>query len=411
MADTLKRKQPVDTNAPSLSKEKRQRLVGDTAPDASSPAVSSDLIDLLDCTSISTDAVLADRFECIARTLLHDHRLVASYGGSSAEYDIMEVEFYLYKAGCHEDPFTHASEEQSRSGQWCVLTLLDDAKPCRPTKKTKTHRYFHRAPRRSQSTATLATAAGGYRGGTRKGLDLTLGASPSRTSAYFPPPVSTSADPHSPTVRGGILLRTVRRVSDSKVISGPSLLVDEVLRISHAASIAELVEDRWNGDISAFPSDAARKVTLALKRIPPKPDAMPPILYRSPRIGLDLSHPDIPADNSLAHPRVIYVSKPYRFFVHPHLLTSNGRGQTFLGVYRNCVTTPAVEDGDVFRSELAELTAMKLSVVVKYLSEFKHSLSHGSLRSFLGSSGKGASASPVLFLRMMGTLERLQEPH
>ncbi|KAG2111841.1 hypothetical protein DEU56DRAFT_929170 [Suillus clintonianus] len=39
------------------------------------------------------------------------------------------------------------------------------------------HRYFHRAPKRSNtSQANLAApVAGGYRGGTRKGLDLTFG--------------------------------------------------------------------------------------------------------------------------------------------------------------------------------------------------------------------------------------------
>ena len=38
-------------------------------------------------------------------------------------------------------------------------------------------RYFHRAPRRANTDPLVpsTTAAGGYRGGTRKGLDLTFG--------------------------------------------------------------------------------------------------------------------------------------------------------------------------------------------------------------------------------------------
>jgi hypothetical protein len=34
------------------------------------------------------------------------------------------MEFYLQKAKCHEDPFTHGSEEQKVSGRWCVCIRL-----------------------------------------------------------------------------------------------------------------------------------------------------------------------------------------------------------------------------------------------------------------------------------------------
>lgn len=37
------------------------------------------------------------------------------------EYEILEIEFYLFKAGFHEDAFTHGNEEQRIPGQWYVL--------------------------------------------------------------------------------------------------------------------------------------------------------------------------------------------------------------------------------------------------------------------------------------------------
>lgn len=112
-----------------------------------------------------------------------------------SDYSLMEVEMYLVKPG-HEDPFCHSSEAQRTSGQW----------------------YFHRAPTRSPPAAGAPLP--GFRGGTRKGLDVTFG---------------------GPGAVGGILLRSMRRVSDGTLISGPSLLVDELLSTSSQPSIAALI--------------------------------------------------------------------------------------------------------------------------------------------------------------------------
>ncbi|OSX59608.1 hypothetical protein POSPLADRAFT_1078945, partial [Postia placenta MAD-698-R-SB12] len=339
-----------------------------------------ELSDLLDFTSASTDALITHRFECIASALLHEYYLLVISDDTRNNYEILEVEFYLKAADVHDDPFTHGSEEQRYSGQW----------------------YFHRAPRRSKDPTVSQTAASGYRGGTRKGLDLTMGAPPVRTSPYFAP--SAQSTPCEPPIRGGVLLRTIRRISDAKVISGPSLLVDEVLRASGAASIAELVATQWGGDISAFSVAAPAACRLQLTRRVAAPATRPQV-YRSPRIGLDLSSPDIPADGvqQLAHPRVVFVGLPYRYFVHPHLLTANGRGQTLLGVYDACTAADPHED-EARLSEVVRLTGLKDATVQKYLSEYRVGLQGGGLKPFLGVAGKGASASPTTFMRMMGTL-------
>ena len=47
-------------------------------------------------------------------------------------FAILELEFYLYKTGCHEDPFTHGTEEQRLSGRWYVF-LSFSMSTSRPT--------------------------------------------------------------------------------------------------------------------------------------------------------------------------------------------------------------------------------------------------------------------------------------
>src|SRR4051812_37511319 len=88
-----------------------------------------------------------------------------------------ELEMYYHGEG-HLDPFAHAHPLQLRAGRW----------------------YFHRS-------------GGSYRGGTFKGLDLTLGDG----SATF-----------------GVLIRTIVG-PDGSVITGPSRIVDFLLRLTGTA--------------------------------------------------------------------------------------------------------------------------------------------------------------------------------
>lgn len=198
----------------------------------------------------------------------------------------------------------------------------------------------------------------------------------------------------------------MRRVSDGKVFSGPSLLVDEVLRVSGAQSIAELVVTQLGGDTSAFSvrtpkassqSAPSSNLQLRIERAQQDSGRSKLHIFRSPRIGLDLSNR--PHD----HPRVQFVARPYRYFVHPHLLTANGRAQTFLGVYRYCREEPRLADDDDLLEEIMRLTGLKAQAAKKYLAEYRFGLEKGQLNAFLGAAGKGASASPATFLRMMGT--------
>ncbi|TFK83306.1 hypothetical protein K466DRAFT_267617 [Polyporus arcularius HHB13444] len=365
-----------------------------------------DLLALLDFTQLDTQTAISARFSEIADLLLHHYRVEIKTPSKIDQLELLEIEFYLYKPGCHEDPFTHGSAEQCQAGRW----------------------YFHRPPSRSNELGTPTAFTSGYRGGTRKGLDITIGhPAPAVTSKYFSDLDSTSADgsPSSSTstLRGGILLRSIRRLSDKKVISGSSLLVDEILRLSGASTIPELITDVWQNDISAFalPS-SSRRSTMRIVRVSPSPaDASgtapaKPRIYRSPRIGLDLSHPSITSSNLRTHPRVLFVGQPYRFFAHPHLLTANGRGQTFLGVYdaEEAASTHATDSLERLEA-IEEITGWKAFTVKNCFAEYRAGM-EGScdrgkpvervLQKWLGARGRDVGGSVKGWLRMMGTLRR-----
>lgn len=250
-------------------------------------------------------------------------------------------------------------------------------------------RYFHRVPRYN------GKAASGYRSGSRKGLDLTIGT----------PDTPASSDSSSPPipVRGGILLRSLRRVSDSFVVSGPSLLVDELLRCSGSPGISELVTEKWLGELSAFraPSSETSASIPAALFVGSKQTHTSSQIYKSPRIGIDLSN------TSSSDRRMQYVCKLYRFYILPRLLTANGRGQTFLGVYDHCVDTLQVSKSSL-AGKMASLTGIQPQTVDKYLKAYRDALASGELEPFIGPSGKGAASSPVPFLQLVGAWRRRQ---
>ncbi|KAH0840361.1 hypothetical protein J3R83DRAFT_1384 [Lanmaoa asiatica] len=352
-----------------------KNALGDN-PQNQSPDSSLGLTPLLDFSTLTTAEEISERFESVARELLCNMVLSVVQNGSCTDLDILELEFYLQKSHCHEDPFTHGSVEQEHSGQW----------------------YFHRSPRRADTSAPglPVTAAGGYRGGTRKGLDLTVGG---------PTVIQTSNA--TVTIRGGALLRSVRRRTDNKVICGPSLLVDEILRLSGAPTIDHLVNTAWNGDISALsPPTLSRDTFVYLRRATPDPSVWErPTVYRSPRIGLDLSNPT--TTESVTHPRVVFVGRPYRYFTHPELLASKGRAQTFVGLYTVLrESKDYAEDSMELKKALRDIMRVGEQMVSKYMADYRSGYQVGKLKSFVGPSGKGVCQSTSEYLKMMGTLRK-----
>lgn len=282
------------------------------------------------------------------------------------------------------------------------------------------NRYFHRAPRRSEDSHRSSTSKTAYRDGSRKGMDLTFGAPlPNwvKTKYFSSEPPTSSSPPVRELLRGGILLRSIRQIGPgSKIISGPSLLVDQILAASDASSIQELVENKWEGNISAILSDeGSPSVCLYLKGVEAEEYKAPTKVYFSPRIGLDLSHPGTTGPDTLPlHPRIRFLPKLYRFFVYPNLLVANGRPQTFLGVLQSYLGLSSSVEAALLKPSLtrdiARLTGMKEHNVAKYLAEYKAGRKVGALflKSVIGSKGKGAGSSPLMYLKMMGAISTLE---
>ncbi|KAL1704137.1 hypothetical protein EV121DRAFT_280634 [Schizophyllum commune] len=312
-----------------------------------------DLEALLDCSQLLTQSAISSRFDEIADALLYDYDLVVCGDVAETCFRLLEFEVYLHKPGCHADPFVHRTAEQGELGKW----------------------YFHRAPGKGTTK---------YRGGTRKGLDLTFG----------------DADAY-----GGILLRSVQRVGSAEIISGPSLLVDKIVSLSGASDLVDLVENKWAGNTSAFTPSGLflrpREDTACTGHID---------LCRTPRVGLDLS----------VASRAEYVAKAYRYiasFDSP----LKSRAQTFAGaVYHCCYSSTQREGGtsllasDIEKGlhdpgltqRLVKLTALSSAVVARYLKDYRSGFDKGSVTSFVGK--KNVASSPSSYLTMMGALHRSQ---
>lgn len=349
------------------------KTAGSTTTSTSQPPADAvdDLKELLDISALTSESEIEARFVLIAQQLLHYWTLSIETAKGTVEYDFLEFEFYLKHPELHLDPYTHGSLEQKVSAKW----------------------YFHRPPTFAGAGAMNITKLEGYRGGTRKGLDVTLGGSESNTEA---------------DIRGGILLRTIRRRSDNLVISGPSKLVDEVLAKSGVSEIADLVQGKWSGDTSAFaaPDGVDRKTTLTVTKSSKLAKVLP-VIHRSPRIGLDLANSQ--AKDSPTNPRVIYVQRAYRFFVQPTLLTANGRYQTLLGLYHEILVKNPQATANNAVTTLSALSRIKANTVSSYLDHFKAGLESKDLKPFIGTSAKGTCASPSQYLRMMGVLWSMRQ--
>lgn len=79
------------------------------------------LIEALDFTALNSVGEISSRFDELARLLMFScviHLHTPDSPPKDIEYEILELEFYLHKPGCHEDPFTHKAAEQRQGGQW-----------------------------------------------------------------------------------------------------------------------------------------------------------------------------------------------------------------------------------------------------------------------------------------------------
>ena len=195
-------------------------------------------------------------FDTMARNFLLNYELNAN----GTLYRLLEMEVYYRsvseKEG-HHDLFAHAHPVQLNNfGNW----------------------YWHRQGLKPDAS---------YKGGNYKGMDVTCG-------------VENGGGGH-----GGILIRSVQRIQDGKVIEGSCLVAEEVLQQHGGKSIVELVES-WKGNTAAF-GGANPTLNFVLAKHPitpaPKPDAIR--IIRSPRVGLTLKQSGAS--------RPLFINLPYRY--------------------------------------------------------------------------------------------------
>jgi len=123
-------------------------------------------------------------------------------------HHIAEIELYYYSSE-HPDTFIHKHELQRETGKW----------------------YFHRSGK-------------SYRGGTFKGLNITIG---------------------DGTNYGSLLIRGLICLSSGEVIKGPCRCVDYILRLCGYSCITELVEVGLRGDLDIRNEEILRLVATSEK--------------------------------------------------------------------------------------------------------------------------------------------------
>ena len=213
---------------------------------------------------------------------------------------LAEVEAYYFHPRFHPDPFTHRHPVQRESGRW----------------------YFHR----------VGTA---YRGGSFKGLDLTLGDG----EATF-----------------GILIRSIVTPA-GEIMVGPSRIVDDLLRQTGTASVSSL--DAEIGDRIAWDDSSP----LAI--LPADQPRSNPVLATD-RVGLSLRrHRNAET--------VSFLLRPYRFLTEPRRITK-GRPQTVL----------ALRQLGKDRAEIRAITGAPFATIDRYLRNFEAGRGETSFEPYFG---------------------------
>jgi len=172
---------------------------------------------------IDYDNITQELIQQIAESLLNKYVMVVG----DKEYRLAEIEFYI-KNDKHNDKYTHCDANQKKYSKW----------------------YFHRYH------------GGGYKSGTYKGVDLTLG----NNVTYF-----------------GILIRSIYDTDTDTMIEGPCRTVNKILELNGCTDVKEYMTDKSD------PLSARSKKNFHLKR-KTYLDIEP--VHTGPRIGLSDKYPE-----------------------------------------------------------------------------------------------------------------------
>lgn len=163
-----------------------------------------------------------EKFNKIANLLLNKTILKVN----KKKFRICEIEIYL-KDKKHNDEYTHCNKDQSKFGKW----------------------YFHK------------THKNNYKGGTFKGMDLTLG--DKTTKRYC-----------------GILIRSIYDIKKKELIEGPCKCVDKILALYSKDKIIDFTNSKLLSSV-----DNNHQFHLVDK------DLEREAIYKGERIGLSEKYP------------------------------------------------------------------------------------------------------------------------
>ena len=257
-------------------------MMGDEAPREASRALRTLMPDLE-----AEERDYLPAFRSMADLLLNRATLIAA----GVPHRLTEVEFY-YRGGRHRDDFTHGDPIQTTFGIW----------------------YFHKT-------------GGEYRGGTYKGLDISIGYD----------------DTH-----GGILIRGLERLAPApERLDGPCLVVDHLLSLNRSPSIRELVS-RFDLRIDAPEEPGARPLYVTMDE-----GSRGQAVYESPRVGLTLKRGDLAL-------RQRFIARPYRFLTEPARI-KKGKVHVIVALHRRGMAA----------AEIARITGAGAASVRKYAALYE----------------------------------------
>ncbi|HUR55955.1 MAG TPA: hypothetical protein VMZ71_17600 [Gemmataceae bacterium] len=231
---------------------------------------------------VTTEAHFLPWFDDVMNRLLN----LCDFVVAGERYHFAELEAY-YSGDAHPDLFAHRDPLQLENARW----------------------YFHRT-------------RGEYRGGSFKGLDLTMGDG----KAFF-----------------GILIRTIV-LDDESLIDGPSLTVDYLLSATKAKNVAAL-----DGMI------AGRSIwdTTSPLHIAEATEPRSATVHRTARVGLSLKKAAGKADA----PK--FVMRPYRYLTQPRGI-SKGKVHLVIALHQRGETTHAIH----------LLTGCPKKTIERYVADF-----------------------------------------
>jgi hypothetical protein len=293
-----------------------------------SPArASSSVLSFPDAVLSGPISAYSAAFDTIARDLLTKYEL----SSNGERLRLMECEMYWRGderrdgTPSHHDVFAHGHPVQLNNyGRW----------------------YWHRQGQKPDAA---------FKAASYKGCDVTFG------------PVSGGG-------HGGILIRSVQRVSDGEIIEGSCNVAHEILRHHKVDSVVAL-HDLWNGNTDAFTNPT---LFFALSPTPLSLPAGTPLMIRSPRVGLTLKQPGVT--------RPQYIMLPYRYTMLP-LFNKKQKQTIILSAYE--------ELGPQQKPELGKLLGMKPEALERFLVPYEAGKKLASMQPWLKDNKKTVNAEDM----------------